>query len=236
MVRPAGPDRPVFHGRRHGRKLSPKALENLEWALDRYGIDPGNDPGSAAGRLDPASLFEGNGAPLFLEIGFGGGEHLAARAAENPGARFIGAEPFINGIAKLARNIREAELGNIRVWPEDVRLLLPKLPEAALDGAFILFPDPWPKYRHRERRILQPRMIGELARLIRPGGSLLLASDHATAKSWILSTMLEAEAFEWLAGGPADWREPPEGWPGTRYGAKAERQGRRSSWFPYRRR
>ena len=232
MARPIGPDRPVFHGRRHGRKLSPKALGNLEWALGRYGLDPG----AAAGRIDPASLFEGNGGRVFLEIGFGGGEHLAARAAENPDARFIGAEPFVNGIAKLSRNIRDAGLGNIRIWPEDVRLLLPKLPEASLDGVFILFPDPWPKHKHRERRILQPAAVGELARLVRPGGSLLLASDHPAAKSWILAAMLGADSFEWLAAGPADWREPPEGWPGTRYGAKAERQGRVSSWFPYRRR
>ena len=234
MARPTGPDRPVFHGRRHGRKLSPKARENLDWALDRYGLDLGST--AAADRVDPAALFGAGEGPLFLEIGFGGGEHLAARAAENPGARFIGAEPFVNGIAKLSRTIREAGLGNIRVWPDDVRLLLPKLPDAALDGAFILFPDPWPKYKHRERRILQPAMVRELTRLVRPGGSLLLASDHPAAKSWILSAVLESDAFEWLASGPADWREPPGGWPGTRYNAKAERLGRRSSWFPCRRR
>ena len=232
MVHPPGSDRPMFYGRRHGRRLRPGAARNLEWALDRYGMDTG---GAAASRVEPESVF-GGGGPLFLEIGFGGGEHLAARAEENPGSRFIGAEPFVNGIAKLSRQIRERGIGNIRIWPEDVRLLLPKIPDGALDGVFILFPDPWPKFRHRERRILQPGTVGELARSIRPGGSLLLASDHATAKSWLLSSMLGTEGFEWLATGPSDWREPPEGWPGTRYGAKAERQGRRPSWFLHRRR
>ena len=234
MVQNPGSDRLIFHGRRHGRKLSPKATGNLEWALDKHGIDPG--AADSAGRIDPSALFNGAGGELFLEIGFGGGEHLAARAGENPASRFIGAEPFVNGVAKLAGQIREKGLENIRIWPEDVRLLLPKLPDAALEGAFILFPDPWPKFKHRERRILQPPVIGELARLIRAGGSLLLASDHAAAKSWLLSSILGAEDFEWLANGPADWRNPPAGWPGTRYGAKAERQGRTSSWFPCRRR
>ena len=234
MARGSRPDHPIFHGRRHGRKLRPGAAATMEWALDRYGLDPGSVAG--VDRVDPDSVFDTADGPLFLEIGFGGGEHLAARAEENAGSRFVGAEPFVNGVAKLSRQIREKELGNIRIWPEDVRLLLPKLPDAVFDGVFILFPDPWPKFKHRERRILQPAMLAELARLIRPGGSLLLASDHPAAKSWILSAMLEAVAFEWLAGGPADWREPPRGWPGTRYDAKAERQGRRSSWFPYRRR
>ena len=234
MARPAGPDRPIFHGRRHGRKLRQKPVENMEWALERYGLDP--DSLDGAGRIDPDGLFGGAGGPLYLEIGFGGGEHLAARAQERPDARFIGAEPFVNGVAKLAGLIRDGGIGNIRIWPEDVRLLLPKLPDGSLDGVFILFPDPWPKFRHSERRILQPAMVGELARLIRPGGTLLLASDHPKAKSWLLSSMLGAEGFEWRASGPSDWRKPPAGWPGTRYGSKAERQGRVSNWFPYRRR
>lgn len=229
-----GHDRLVFYGRRHGRRLRPKPAENLHLGLEEYGID---QDGVRAGKtLDLAALFGDAGPmPLFLEIGFGGGEHLAARALERPDARFIGAEPFINGVAALCGHIRADGISTIRIWPEDVRLLLPCLPDACLEGAFILFPDPWPKFRHRDRRILQPAMITALSRLIRPGGELLLASDDATAKTWLLQQMLGAEAFQWRARRPSDWREPPPGWPGTRYMAKAERAGRRPAWFRYRR-
>ncbi len=231
------PGTPVFYGRRHGRRLRRQPAENLEWGLDHYGIDA--DTVECAAALPPQALFndepDREDRPVFLEIGFGGGEHLAARAEESPGACFIGAEPFMNGVAGLCGHIRQRGLTNIRIWPEDVRLFLPLLPDACLDGAFILFPDPWPKFRHRERRILQPVMIDQLARLIRPGGELLLASDDATAKTWLLQSMLGTDDFAWQARRPADWRQPPPGWPGTRYMAKAEKAGRRSAWFLYRR-
>lgn len=227
------PDRLTFYGRRHGRRLRPQPAENLQKGMEAFGIDP--DAVAAAETLALPQLFAGHQGPFFLEIGFGGGEHLAARAAEKPGAAFIGAEPFINGVASLCGHIRHNDLSNIRIWAEDVRLLLPKLASASLDGAFILFPDPWPKYRHRDRRIIQPAMITELARLIRPGGELLLASDEPTAKSWMLQQMIRSTEFEWQASRPIDWQQPPAGWPGTRYMAKAEREGRRSSWFPFRR-
>lgn len=226
-------DRLLFYGRRRGRKLRPNAARHLEEGLAAHGLDP--DLAESRETLDPASLFDPRPDTVFLEIGFGGGEHLAARAAENPAAGFIGAEPFINGVASLCGHMARHDLTNIRLWPEDVRLLLPRFAPASLAGAFILFPDPWPKFRHRSRRILQPPLLSEMKRLIKPGGSLLLASDEPVAKGWILQAMMDADGFRWNARRPDDWRQPPAGWPGTRYMAKAEREGRIPNWFMFRR-
>ena len=224
-------DRLLFYGRRRGRKLRPNAARFLEVGLDAYGLDLNSrhQPGS----WSPQSLFDHQPEDIFLEIGFGGGEHLAARAAESPDCGFLGAEPFINGVAALCGHIHEHALSNVRIWPEDVRVLLPQFTESSFAGAFILFPDPWPKSRHRARRILQPTLLAELKRLIRPGGSLLLASDEPVAKGWIMQSMINADGFSWQATSPRDWRSPPVGWPGTRYMAKAEREGRVPNWFQF---
>jgi len=226
-------DRLMFYGRRHGRRLRPAQAENLQRGLEKWQIS--EKLAAKAASLEPQSLFDGEVADVFLEIGFGGGEHLAARAEEMPAAGFIGAEPFINGVASLSKHILARGLQNIRIWPEDVRLLLPAFTPSSLAGVFILFPDPWPKKRHQDRRIVQPELLAELARLIRPGGTLLLASDEPTAKTWMLEHMSHCRDFDWLAQTAEDWRTPPSGWPGTRYMAKADRAGRASSWFEYRR-
>ena len=228
-------DRLTFYGRRHGRRLRANQAAFLEEGQDRFAINP--DVITDQGNLDPRDWLNPPSGEVFLEIGFGGGEHLAARAAESPDRGFIGAEPFMNGVASLCRHLIEGQLNNVRIWPEDVRLLLPSLKDGCLDGAFILFPDPWPKYRHRSRRIIQQDMITTLARLIRPGGQLLLASDEPTAKTWMLEQMTRHinihQDFVWAAKSSDDWRVPPPGWPGTRYMAKAEKAQRRSSWFTF---
>ncbi|MCG8621687.1 MAG: tRNA (guanine(46)-N(7))-methyltransferase TrmB [Proteobacteria bacterium] len=216
-----------FYGRRHGRKLRPRQAEYLKRVLAEYAIAPPakNQP------IDLASLFAPSPRQLYLEIGFGGGEHLAAIAGATPEAGFIGAEPFINGVASIGRHIAEAGLENIRVWADDVRLLLPMVPEASLDGVYVLFPDPWPKTRHRPRRIIQPTMLDRLAACIKKGGFLLLASDDATAKSWLLEVTCQHRQFAWQAKTADDWRLPPDGTPPTRYMQKASRHGRTPSWF-----
>ncbi len=221
----------MFYGRRHGRRLRPRQVEYLEQGIARFGLD--QDLPTGNGDIDPTSLFTHDPTDIYLEIGFGGGEHLAARAAEHPTAGYIGAEPFMNGVASLCRHLIENRSENTRIWPEDVRLLLPSFMSERLDGAFVLFPDPWPKFRHRDRRIIQQSMLNELHRLIRPGGTLLLASDEPTAKTWMLSQMMRRSDFTWQATCAADWQTPPKGWPGTRYMAKADREGRRSSWFQF---
>ena len=217
---------PRFYGRRKGRPLRQSMKRRLDEVLPELLFDPSVSPNNQFGRL----------ADCYLEIGFGGGEHLAGLAAAMPDCDFIGAEPFINGVASLLRHIDENQLGNIRIWPDDVRLILPKIATASLAGAFIMFPDPWPKRRHAGRRILQPVLLDQLALMIRPGGKLVLASDDPTAKSWLLQAAMAHFGFVWTARRPADWRYRPANLPGTRYMKKADLAERKSSWFHFRRR
>jgi len=216
---------PKFYGRRKGRPLRASMQTLLDARLPALTFDP-------ASTLDRQF---GRSADSFLEIGFGGGEHLAGLAAVAPENNFIGAEPFVNGVASLLRHIEADQLTNIRIWPDDVRLILPALPDRILAGAYIMFPDPWPKRRHAARRILQPEMLDHLARLIRPGGMLVMASDDPTAKGWLLAMAMAHPAFDWTAKRPEDWRQRPAFLPETRYMKKGDRAGRRSSWFLFRR-
>ena len=197
----------------------------LDEALPEFVFDP---------TVSRSSQF-GRHADCYLEIGFGGGEHLSGLAAAMPDCDFIGAEPFINGVASLLRHIDKQQLGNIRIWPDDVRLILPTIDPARLVCAYIMLPDPWPKQRHAGRRILQPALLDQLAMMIRPGGKLVLASDDPTAKSWLLQATMAHFGFIWTARRPADWRQRPAGLPETRYMKKADRAERQSSWFQFRR-
>ena len=219
------PKSPRFYGRRKGRPLRKSMKRRLDEFLPEFVFDPSVCPNIQFGRH----------SDCYLEIGFGGGEHLAGLAAAMPDCDFIGAEPYINGVASLLRYIDEQELGNIRIWPDDARLILPTIDTASLAGAYIMFPDPWPKRRHAARRILQPALLDQLAKIIRPGGRLVLASDDPTAKSWLLQTTIAHFGFVWTARRPADWRQRPADLPETRYMKKAERAERQSSWFQFRR-
>ena len=214
-----------FYGRRRGRPLRPQQKKLFEAQLPKWQI--------AEDVKDLQSCFDHKPQDIYLEIGFGGGEHLASIAEASPEAGFLGAEPFINGVASLVRHIDEGGLQNIRIWPDDVRLILDNLPDNCLAGAYIMFPDPWPKRRHAARRILQPSMRARLARLIRSGGVLRMASDHALAKSWLLAEAMADERFEWQAKTAQDWRTRPEKWPETRYMEKAYKEGRAPSWFEF---
>lgn len=186
-------------------------------------------------RLSPDD-FTATAAPaLFLEIGFGGGEHLAAQAQARPEAHFIGCEPFQNGVAKLLTQIDDAGIPNISIYPEDVRDLLPALPTACLDGVFVLFPDPWPKARHNKRRIIAPDTVATLARILKPSGFLRFASDIDDYVDWALRRILAHPGFTWTADTPADWRIRPADWPETRYERKAKREGRASAYLHFER-
>ena len=233
-------DRPQFYGRRLGRKLRPKQQQLLEWGVGRFGISAAALASASADSppdslIDPRALFASPPESMALEIGFGGGEHLAARAAQYPQRGFIGVEVFVNGVASLCRHIEAQNLTNIRIWCDDVRLFLPALTPAAFDEVFLLFPDPWPKARHARRRILEPPMLDVLMQKLRVGGELLVASDDATAQSWALAACWREARLEWLARQAADWRLPPRDFPGTRYMAKAEKAGRRVVWLRFRR-
>ena len=176
------------------------------------------------GPVDLAALTDiaQTGAPeeVWLEIGFGGGEHMAAQAALRPRTLILGAEPFLNGVASAVRHIDEAGLGNVRLRQGDARQLLADLPGASLTRIFILFPDPWPKTRHHKRRILQDETIVELARVLRPGGTLRFATDWADYATWTLDKMTRSPLFAWRAEAASDWRSPPADHITTRYETK----------------
>ena len=181
--------------------------------------------------LDPLTLFDQPPRALWLEIGFGGGEHLAAQAATHRDIGFLGVEPFVNGVAKLLRTAETLNLANVRILVDDARLLLDALPESSLERAFILFPDPWPKARHHKRRIVNPRTLAALARCVRAGGELRLATDDPDYARWMLAAALAEPRWTWTAERASDWREPPPDWTPTRYEAKARAAGRRPVWL-----
>ena len=178
------------------------------------------------GVLDPQRLFPAPPAEIWLEIGFGAGEHLVANAAAHPDVGFLGAEVFENGVVKLLAEVQRQELGNIRIFVDDARLLLAALPEACLGRVFILFPDPWPKARHHKRRMVSPETLDQLARTMQDGAELRLATDDVGYLRAMLERVPGHPDFEWLARGPADWLQRPPDWPATRYEAKAVAAGR----------
>jgi tRNA (guanine-N7-)-methyltransferase len=199
------------YGRLKTRTIKPRQAALMETLL------PGLRP--PAGPFDPRALMPG-AAQVWLEIGFGGGEHMAAQAGLNPDALIIGAEPFQNGVASALRHIDEAHLTNVRILDGDARELMTRLPDAGLDRAFVLFPDPWPKTRHHKRRVIQADSVAELARLVKPGGSLRFASDVAHYVDWALALFLADPAFRWTAERADDWRRPPADHVTTRYEEK----------------
>lgn len=226
--------RPLIYGRRQGHRLRGHQAELMKTLLPRLAI-----PEAEPGRLDPATLFplspQGVRGDIRLEIGFGGGEHLLARAAASPQIGFLGAEPFVNGVAKLLAGIERQGLTNIRIHHDDARDLIEWLAPGSIAGIDILYPDPWPKSRHHKRRFMRPDTIAQLARILRPGGELLFASDIADYVRWTEELMGEAADFEPCETGARRWRQPPGGWPSTRYEKKALAAGRTPAYLTYRR-
>ena len=216
-----------FHGRRLGKPLRKNHRKLVDELLPTMKLA---DPAC------PAASFDGPLDRIWLEIGFGGGEHLVAQARANPGIGFIGAEPFINGIAKVLSVIEREKLANIRLHDDDARPLLDALPDASIDRAFLLFADPWPKKRHNKRRFVTPENLDRLARVLKDGAELRFASDHGEYVAWALERLGVHPAFEWLARRPADWRTPPDDWVPTRYQEKAEARGEVCTFLRFRRR
>ncbi|WP_353256380.1 tRNA (guanosine(46)-N7)-methyltransferase TrmB [Hyphomonas sp.] len=208
-------DRPIrTFGRTGGRALSPRQQNLLDTQLDRWRL-----PAPVEQGLDPRSLFPGTRA-VWLEIGFGGGEHLVAQAGDHRETGFIGCEPFVEGVAKALAGIEERELTNVRLWPDDARLLLDAFAPASIERAFILFPDPWPKRRQQKRRLVQPDFAAALRRVIAPGGQVRFATDVASYADEALLTFLQNGGFEWTAEAADDWRRPPSDHVTTRYETK----------------
>lgn len=225
------PEQRRFFGRRKGRRLRHGQQALVDTLLRRLAIEL-----PESGRLDPRTLFPGAPGRIWLEIGFGGGEHLAEQARAHPGIGLIGCEVFLNGIATLLTKVSSLELENVRIYPEDARDLLDALPEASLERVFLLFPDPWPKRRHADRRFIQPSSLDLLARLMKPGAEFRVASDDPGYIAWALAHLVRHPAFAWTAEGPGDWRARTADWPPTRYETKALRAGRRPVFLRFVRR
>ena len=219
-----------IYGRRQSHRIRPARKRLLEERLPELQIHLPDD-GSPL-RLD--EVQSQTRQRCWLEVGFGGGEHLAEQAAANPDALLIGCEPYVNGVARLLSLIQDVD--NVRVVIDDARLLLKALPTGSLEKIFVLFPDPWPKARHHKRRIVNPETVAGMARLLKPGGELRLATDIMSYARPMLSATLADGHFSWLAERPTDWRERPDDWPGTRYEAKARKAGRRPVFLSFRRR
>lgn len=216
----------AFFGRRKGKKLRSGQDHRVRTLLPRLRIDPS---------VDPRRSFTRPPTELWLEIGFGGGEHLAAQARAHPDIGFIGCEPFINGMAKLLAAIDEEHLDNVRLWDRDAIELLPQLPTASLDRVYLLYPDPWPKRRQRKRRFIGDGTLSLLAHAMHPGAELHFATDIDDYAGWALARILRSPYFRWTAAHADDWRRPWAGWPGTRYEAKAIHEGRAPSYLTFRR-
>lgn len=228
---PAARPRRVLYGRKSGPALGAKAKERLERQLPALALSL-----PETGDLDPRALFSPPRAGIWLEIGFGGGEHLARQAAANPDVGLIGVEPYLDGVARLSRLIGAEGLDNIRLFVDDARLLLDRLPEASLERIFVLFADPWPKKRHWKRRIVNTQTTARFADLLADGGELRLATDDPGYWRWILAHLLAEPRLAWQVTRPRDWRERTPDWPSTRYEEKALASGRRPVFLRFRRR
>jgi tRNA (guanine-N7-)-methyltransferase len=221
--------RRFVYGRRRSHRLRPGRQRLLAEHLPEVELTV-----PESGRVDPATLF-GDGRPLWLEIGFGGGEHLAAQAAAHPDRGLIGCEPYIGGVARLLALAEAHALTNLRLVVDDARLLLDALPDGCLERIFVLFPDPWPKARHHKRRIVNPATAAQFARLLLPGGELRLATDDMGYARAMLLALLPVRELAWQAKGPSDWRARPPDWPSTRYEDKARSAGRGCVYLRFRR-
>jgi len=220
---------PRLYGRRRDKNAKPRQLRLMEDRLPALAI-----PEPDHGRIDLDALLP-NARDVWLEVGFGGGENLVHAAAAHPDVLMLGAEPFVNGVGKLLAAIEGRGLRNIRIRHGDARPLMEALPDARLGRLYVLHPDPWPKRRHWKRRIVSDWFLDEAARLLRPEGELRVASDSPDYIAWTLMHVLPRSDFEWTARRPADWRERPADQPMTRYGAKAEREGRTAAYLEFRR-
>ena len=202
-----------LYGRRKGPKLSAHQESLRATLLPKLLLKP------EAGR-DPTTYFISPVDDVWLEVGYGGGEHLLWQAKAHPRVGMIGAEPYISGTAKLLGKLEREPAANIRLHEDDARDVIEALPEASLGRVFILFPDPWPKTRHHKRRFVQTETLDALARVMKDGAELRFASDDAGYAAYALERLLAHPSFRWTAKGPSDWRTRPADWPPTRYEAK----------------
>ena len=209
-----------FYGRIKGVRLSDRQSKLVQSLLPDV-------------RLDLKQPMPTGQETVWLEIGFGGGEHLASQAINNPQTAFIGAEPFVNGVAKLLVSIEENKIKNLAVHDGDVRDLLPKIPDNSLSRLFLLYPDPWHKQRHHKRRMVNDDTIAHFHRMLKPGAVFRFASDIEDYVYWTVAAIKKHGGFEFSGKTVEDWRQPPDDWHRTRYEAKAIREGRTPCYISF---
>jgi len=221
----------AFFGRRHGKTIRPMQATALAETLPRLRLDLTSEPPG-----DVRELFSVPVERVVLEIGFGGGEHLHHATGLSPDAGFIGVEPFVNGMATLLRMLDREPRENIRLHDDDATELLDWLPAASLDRIDLFYPDPWPKKKHWKRRFVNEANLARFARALKPGGVFRFASDIEHYINWTLLEVAANGGFDWQAETADDWRTPYPRWPGTRYEAKAIREGRTPAYLTFVRR
>ena len=219
----------------YGRRRSHKLRQGQDGLLRTLGPALAVLPPEPGAEIDLDTLFQGK-HEIWLEIGFGGGEHLIHQAKENPQVGLIGCEHYVDGVAKLLASIEREGLSNIRVHPHDARDVMDALPDRSISKLFLLYPDPWPKKRHHKRRFMSEENLAVFARICRPGAELRVASDIPDYIRQALQVTASSSDFEWTAERSADWLTSWPDWPGTRYEAKAIREGRAPCYLTFRRR
>ncbi|WP_407167592.1 tRNA (guanosine(46)-N7)-methyltransferase TrmB [Bradyrhizobium sp. ORS 111] len=226
----AAHSRGSFFGRRKGHKLRAHQADLIDHLLPHLALDIGTPaPGSLT------ELFDDGTESVRLEIGFGGGEHLVAEAQAFPRTGFIGCEPYVNGMAKILTQIEAHNIGNIRLFAGDAAELLAWAPPRSLARIDLIHPDPWPKRRHWKRRFVQDATVAAMARILEPGGEFRFVSDIDDYCAWTLAHLMRSPDFAWLAERATDWQQPWPDYTMTRYGAKAEREGRKAAYLRFRR-
>ncbi|MEO0497433.1 MAG: tRNA (guanine(46)-N(7))-methyltransferase TrmB [Pseudomonadota bacterium] len=233
----ASPDQPrrsraseAFFGRRKGKTLRATQQAVMDEHVPRLRVDP-MLPFPGVDALFPGRVDK----PLYVEIGFGGGEHLDAERLRQPDVNFLGIEPFVNGFAKFLGAYDKAPTDNVRLYDDDATRVLDWLPDASVDRIDLLYPDPWPKMKHFKRRFVNRANLALFTRVLKPGGVLRFASDIDSYQNWTLAMVAKASDLHWTAKASSDWHEPWDHWVRTRYEAKAIREGRRAGYFIFER-
>ncbi len=218
-----------FFGRRKGKPLSPTQLRLMDELLPILRLDP------TIPIADPATLFPNKPDEIWLEIGFGGAEHMTSQAQKNDNIGMIGCEPFVNGVVKALAQIKDKDIDNIRLYDEDAAHVLDWLPEASIDRLFLLYPDPWHKKRHWKRRFVSPKNLERFVRVLKPGGIFRFASDIESYVEWTLEHVAKVPEFKEQCDDPAERLQPWSDWKRTRYEAKAYREGRSPNYLTFQR-
>lgn len=219
-----------FYGRRKGRKLSEANLLALKEG-SKYIINTCDL--SLNSKLIVEDLIEFKPKKVILEIGFGGGENLLSSAKMNPEVLYIGADPFLNTNARCIKELLNNNIMNVKIWPDDIRKIIEYFPKNIFSEIKILFPDPWPKFKHKDRRLIQNDFLISLCDILKLEGIITLATDHFIMKSWILEIFQNHSGFEWIAKESCDWRTRPVDCFATKYEEKSKIQNRKPNWFVF---